>query len=237
MTIWFSNGTFNKINTDPNQRFSPEFLQCFSIDKVNAIELNCYNEAMVDYILGLPTFDVSGFLFVSFHTPAIHYDDNEETHRVLKKLRILHKRIGIKNFIFHADTIYDWNTLYAYRDLPISIENMDNNKSFGRSVADIKSILDRYDFGLTLDLQHCFVNDNSMQLALDFQKEFKDKIVEYHISGFEANILHYPLFNLQQDIIIDSLRYKNIPIIIESCFDEIGDQKKELAYIQNKIND
>jgi len=100
---------------------------------------------------------------------------------------------------------------------------------------DIQSILDKYNFGLTLDLQHCFVNDPTMKLAQDLQMKFHGRIVEYHISGFEEKAPHYPLYETRQDIIIESLIYKTIPIIIESVFDICGDEQDELRYIQKRL--
>jgi hypothetical protein len=74
-----------------------------------------------------------------------------------------------------------------------------------------------------------------MKLAFDFQEKFKERIVEYHIAGNGEEFLHYPLFKTKQDEIITSLQYPNIPIIIESTFDKIGEQEEELEYIKRKI--
>ena len=83
-----------------------------------------------------------------------------------------------------------------------------------------------------LDLQHCFVNDPSMQLAKDLHKAFGDRLVQYHISGYHPEYLHYPLYKTQQDIIIASMERKDLPIIVESTFEAKEELSKELPYIQ-----
>ena len=191
---------------------------------------------MIDYLIDATEFDLSYFTFISLHTPDLAYADDENSNRILSKLELLTRKYKIDNIIFHTDRVLNWNVLSNYKKIPISIENMDDHREFGKTINDVKSILDKYGFKLTLDLQHSFVNDNSMKLALDFQEKFKDKIVEYHVSGFDDEFLHYPLFKTNQNEIIDSLKYKNIPIIIESTFDQIGDQEKELEYIKNRMN-
>lgn len=237
MIIGFSNGNFYRIYFNSNERFSNEYINHYkSRGLANAIELDCSNETMIDYLLDINDFDLSYFTFISLHAPDLAYTDDENSNRVLSKLELLAKKYKINNFVFHTDTIFDWNVLNNYKNIPISIENMDNHKKFGRTIDDVKSILDKYDFKLTLDLQHCFVNDKSMKLALDFQEKFKDKIIEYHISGFDDELIHYPLFKTKQNEIIDSLKYKNMPIIIESTFDKIGEQEMELEYIKKRLN-
>lgn len=237
MIIGFGTGDFCRIYSNPNERFSNKYINHYkSRGLANAIELDCLNEVMIDYLLDITNLNLSYFTFISLHTPDLAYANDEDSNRVLSKLELLAKKYKINNFVFHTDKVLDWNIFNNYKNIPISIENMDDHKKFGKTIDDLKSILDKYNFKLTLDLQHCFVNDRSMKLASDFQEEFKDKIVEYHISGFDDEVLHYPLFKTKQNEIIDSLKNKNIPIIIESTFDQVGGQEKELEYIKNRIN-
>ncbi|MFC1608943.1 hypothetical protein ACFL2R_01675 [Patescibacteria group bacterium] len=233
MKIGFGTGDFYRINTTSSERFSKEFINHFKAGQANAIELACIDESLIDHLIRSDDVDLSAFKYVSIHTPDP--DQNIDPKTLLKKLAIIHKKFNIQNVVFHADSPMDWNILKKYPDLPISIENMDITKDFGKTIEEINSILSEYDFKLNLDLQHCFTNDESMNLALEFQKEFKGRIAEYHISGFEEKLFHYPLFKTRQDQIIHSLQNTNIPIIIESTFDEIGEHEKEIAYIKNTI--
>jgi hypothetical protein len=74
-----------------------------------------------------------------------------------------------------------------------------------------------------------------MQTAMEFQGLYKDRIVEYHISGHDEEKLHWPLFKTKQDIIIRSLLYPEIPIIIESEFENYDEAGKELNYIKSRM--
>lgn len=235
MKIGFACGDFYRLNKSSFERFDNNFIKYFSLPWVRAIELHCLDESMVDFLLEDTLLNLSYFSFISIHTPDLYYWNNEETNRIFSKFQLLHKKYNIFNFVFHTDKIFDWDFALQYKELPISIENTDDHKEFWRSVEDIDLILSQYKFGLTLDLQHCFVNDKSMKLAFDFQEKFKERIVEYHIAGNGKEFLHYPLFKTKQDEIITSLQYSNIPIIIESTFDKIGEQEEELDYIRGKI--
>lgn len=236
MIIGFGNGDFCRLYIDELERYSDLYTNLFKANnKTNALEIHCLNEDHMDYLIN-SNLDLSYFKYLSLHAPDFLHESNNISRRILSKLVLLYKKYKIQNIVFHVDKVKNWDLLLEYNILPISIENMDDQKNFGRSIEDIKSILDKYNFNLTLDLQHCFVNDNSMRLALNFQTLFKNRIVEYHISGYEKTYIHYPLFKTLQNKIIDSLKYKNTPIIIESIFDKIGDHEEELEYIIKKLN-
>jgi hypothetical protein len=237
MKIGFCNGDYYRIFSEPNERFSEKNLNLYTGQgKAKAIELHCINDGMINYLLNRENLDLSPFSFISLHTPHFPYKNNYSTNIFLSKLIALKEKFNIKNFVFHTDKDIDWDIFKNYKELPISIENMDNRKITGKTFNEIKTILDKYDFKLTLDLQHVFTNDSSMQLALLLQEEFRGRIAEYHISGFDPNLLHYPLFKTQQNIIIKSLKYTDLPIIVESTFDKLGEHETELEYILEKLN-
>ena len=66
--------------------------------------------------------------------------------------------------------------------------------------------------------------------------EFKNIIKEIHLSGYET--LHDPLYKTKQVEIIKYCRELNVPIIIESIFEEsdgIEGVKKEFDYILSNL--
>lgn len=236
MTIGFGNGDFWQLYANDLERFEDGVLQRFIDAGARAIELHCCNIDAVDHLLTHVCNAIHKFDFVSLHAPDLIYDDNRVTHDALTKIAQASKKFSIDNIVLHTDKVKNWNVIAAYKHMmPISIENMDDRKMWGRTVADVASILDIYDFGLTLDLQHCYVNDQSMHIAYDLQKMYKDRIVEYHISGYHPEKLHVPLCETRQDVIIESLFYPVVPIIIESVFNAYADAEKELWYIKNKL--
>lgn len=236
MIIGFATGNFYKLIQEEKYSFSSLNINYFKADGLaNAIELHCPNEEIIDYLIQKEDLDLSSFLYISVHAPSLIDKKEDVIKRILDKMRNLKEKYKIKNFVFHTEKDVEWSIFADYQDLPISIENMDNEKDVGKNIKDIEKILKEHPFSLTLDLQHCFTNDESMKLAIYFQKMFKERIVEYHLSGFEEEFLHYPLFKTNQDIIIESLLYKDIPIIIESCFEKRGEEIKELKYITEKM--
>ena len=157
------------------------------------------------------------------------------SNRILHKLEKIHHKHNLQNIVFHADIIDDWDWFNSFNKMPLSVENMDKRKNFGKSIKDMGSILDKYDFKLTLGLQHCFENDPTGKLAEDFQEVFEGRVVEYHLSGYDEKEIHYPLFRTKQDEIISWIKDKGLPIIIESPFDAMGEQSLELKYILERI--
>lgn len=236
MIIGFSSGDFHKLCSDFKERLSHNFIDNFKANnKANAIEIHCKNNEQINNLIE-ENFDLTYFEYISIHMPKITYTSDKNTYKLLDRIKLITKKYDIKNIVFHADNVLDWSIFDQYKTLPISIENMDDRKDFWKSIEDLEPILNRYNLNLTLDLQHCFVNDNTLKLARDFHNTFRNKIVEYHISWFEQDNLHYTLFRTGQDEIINSLELKNTPIIIESWLDEIWDSQKEFEYIISRLN-
>ncbi len=235
MILGFSNGDFWKLHEFELARFKDEYLKFLLDQGTNALELNCRNLESLNFLLENNMEILSEFKFVSMHAPDIFYEDNNTSHEILNSIEKACKKYSIQNVVFHVDKITDWDLIAKYTQIPVSVENMDDTKVFGQTLDDMKSILDKYDFNLTLDLQHCFTNDPTMKLAVELQNSFSDRIAEYHLSGFKEKVLHYPLFKTNQDIIIKNLLHTDKPIIIESVFDNFSEGKTELNYLKDKL--
>ncbi|MSU55131.1 MAG: hypothetical protein EXS46_01155 [Candidatus Taylorbacteria bacterium] len=161
--------------------------------------------------------DLEGFSFLSYHAPVLPYGKNKETEKFFSEIMLLHKLRPLDLLIVHPDSIQD-SSIFNDLPFPIGFENMDKNKKSHRTVAEMEKLLaQNSSWKLVLDVNHCFVNDPSMQLAHDFYSTLGDRIAEIHLSGFAK--LHDPLFETKQELIIKSIRDKNIPIIIESQMD------------------
>jgi len=204
-------------------------------DNVQAIELHYKEEKNLDLLINSNDFDFSKLEFVSIHAHAFIFDDNEKSHNLLEKYKQIVSKYKVKNIVVHADNVKNWEVLNKYKSLPISIENLDSLKNYGKTFEDMAKIFNKYEFGFTFDLQHCFTNDPTMKLAKKMHSEFKSRLVEYHISGFEEKYLHYPLFKTYQNEIIKSMQRRDVPIIIESAFQNLGEHITELNYITKKL--
>lgn len=238
MLIGFSNGNYYR-QQEEFDRYNNNLLQDFSINgQAQAIELHCHTEAMVDYLLTNETLNLSVYSYISLHTPCIPYEHTSKTRKLFENFKELHQKYNLKNFVFHTDCIRNNPELLnsLQKSIPLSIENMDDRKPFGQWVNDLKPLIETYAFNITLDLQHCYVNDQSLKLAEDFHNIFEKNIVEYHLSGFDEQFIHYPLFKTKQVEIIQALKKKNLPIIIESTFDNPKEHIQEFVYVQQHLN-
>lgn len=231
MTIGFSDKAFSELST--GNEYRKKYLKDINF---NAIELCCISEEMLDhFIKDVNVADYDNFEYISMHAPRCLGKTEEKTIRIWKKIEKMYKKFKLKNIVLHPDRIENWEIFKDFRYLPLSIENMDNRKESGKNIRDIEKIISKYDFNLTLDLNHCFGNDETMVLAEEFQKKFKNKIVEYHISGHGKPQRHVPFFKTKQNEILNFVKLKNIPIIIESILDEAGDKEKEFDYIMKNL--
>ena len=234
MKIGFGNGNFWRLNKDDFERFDDKIVQIFLDAKSDALELHCRNAEAFQFLLEKDGSNIKKFAYVSLHMPDLIFDDDVQTHDALNKLVKVCRKYAVSNVVFHADKVKRWDIIAKYA-IPVSVENMDGRKDFGNTIEDMKSILDCNDFALTLDLQHCFAIDETMQMAREFQRLYKGRIAQYHISGYDKKKLHIPLFKTKQDIIIESLLYPEIPIIIESEFEKYDEAEAEIEYIKSRI--
>lgn len=236
MLIGFSTGAFYKtvIGKFSNQAFSL-LRKC----DTNAIELSCLDVNDLSDLGSIRPNTVSSFKFKSLHAPALEfaYKDEDDTHQVLEHIKSLHHRFSFDCIIFHPDRIENWDVFKKYSALPIAIENMNSKKPAGKTVQQMRNILQKGDFKMLLDLQHCYSNDPTLQLAQDMYEEFKSIIVELHLSG-QTNIpgQHTPLYKTKQIQIIKAIPDRNIPLIIESPVEKSDEILQEYEYIRRSID-
>ncbi len=233
LIIWWSTGIFNEVEYPKNEDNYIE--RFFCKPNISAIEIminknrSLYCNITKDKIS-------KNFSYCSLHAPAHNYQKDNSSYEILNYLDKLCKELPIQNIVFHPDEVVDRNVFKEYPNIPFSIENMDERKICFQRIDDLAKIFNENpQIKFTLDLQHCFANDPTMQLAKDFHRVFKERLVEYHISWYHKEFLHYPLFKTKQLEIIHAIERTDIPLIIESGFDNTDDLEKEIEYIKKYI--
>jgi hypothetical protein len=192
----------------------------------NAIALHCPIEEF--YLMDmLEQDDLKDFDFVSFHSPC-----GIENLNILNRIQGFHNKLQFDAVTIHPNEIRNWNDLKSY-NIPFSIENMDEKKKIGRTLESMKKIMSQNDYNVTLDINHCYVNDPTLKLAEDLWDEFKGRISHFHLSGYEKS--HDPLIVTKQTSFIDFMKNKDRPIIIESVCKDLNQAKKEFNYIVNHL--
>ena len=224
MFLGFNTGRLEKISLEEKMKTFLE-LGC------NALEISFMDFAdgeIFDRELG--KFNLSNFKYLSLHTPVhnMFYKNDEKTKEVLCKVAEYHKKYNFKTIVVHPSLVEDFSIFTDY-NLPVAFENMDQRQNSYRNVFDMQKIFFETNFNMVLDVNHCYVNDNTMKLAVDFYDNFKDRIKEIHLSGYETH--HENLYKTKQIEIIKAIPDFNIPIIIESQQDSLEDIVNEYNYI------
>ncbi|MGM0629414.1 MAG: hypothetical protein ACQESA_03230 [Patescibacteria group bacterium] len=230
--VGFSDGTLNKLFSNEADRYKNIYLQDYFFD---AIEIHCSSEKTMDFIINdLDVNLYSKFRYISMHAPSF-YSENKDNIRLLQRLREIHKKFNLVNIVVHPDQINDWHILGNFRDLPLSVENMDSDKDSFKTAIDFEDLIYQMDVNITLDLNHIYDNDQGMFLAKEFHEKFSDKIVEYHLSGYDPIKKHVSLAKSKQMEIINALSFKEVPIIIESELDSIDSMVQEYDFIVKNL--
>jgi len=198
----------------------------------NAIEINCHSYLEVEKLEGMLSY-LEGFDYVSIHLPRdIKYKNDDKTKSLLAKIDDFYMKSGAELAVVHPDLVEDWSVFDDY-SINWAIENMDDRKKSFKYYNDLrKFFMEHGQWNLVLDLGHCNANDKTMALADKLISEFKNIIKEIHLSGYE--ILHDPLYKTKQVEIIKYCGELDVPIIIESIFEEsdgVDGVKKEFGYI------
>jgi len=225
MLLGFSTGSLYKTH----DALSPETFDIFRRIGANAIEIMCHDYESSAKLALLTESDLRGFEYVSLHAPSFESYSESEIVKILETISEAHKKIGFNVIVLHPFETMNWDVFKQY-DLPFAIENMDWRKSFGKYVESLKDIFEKFDAPMVLDLNHCYTNDPSMQLATDIVQNFAGRIKEIHLSGFET--LHEPLFKTKQQEILNAIPDKRLPIIIESGLETAQEAQQEFEYVR-----
>jgi hypothetical protein len=203
----------------------------------NAMEINLHhveNIGLLTNIFPLP----ETIHYLSFHAPGnVRYGDNSKTRQLLTEIESKYHKYNIKLIVVHPDLVDDWQVFNDFK-VNWAIENMDDRKDSYQDLLSLESFFaDHPSWKLVLDLGHCNANDKSMALADQIIGKLGDRISEIHLSGYRK--FHDPLYRSNQPEIIDYCNKLDVPIIIESMFDQgdgLNGVNKELEYIKNRLS-
>jgi len=229
MLLGFSTGCLYKTHN----RLAPATFDIFRQAGCNAIELMWHDFGQTQDFLKLQSSDLAGFEYVSVHAPIFAEQTPEEVVEILRILELKHQELHFDLVVMHPDGIMNWN-LFRSHDIPFAIENMDNRKTTCRNLEDLQKIFEQTDFRMVLDVNHCYSNDPSMQLAKNMAVAFSERICEVHLSGFAG--YHEPIYQTQQLEILQAIPNKQLPIILESGIAHVEEVEKEFKYVRNFLN-
>jgi hypothetical protein len=206
--IGFSTGALAKGDFREAMRMlSPHAPACLELSALRLSEVVALVEA-------LPTLDLNGYSYLSFHAPGRFLREEEEWLATL----LLSSVPADWPIVMHPDAIFDFSHWKPF-GRRLSIENMDRRKPCGRNVAELTEIFSELpEASLCFDIGHARQYDSSMTEAFLILTTFAERIVQVHVSEVNSDSQHDPIsygakLAFQQ---VAELIPQGIPIIVES---------------------
>lgn len=159
------------------------------VARIDAVELSALRDHELPALVGaLPTLDLSGFTYVSFHAPSKLQSLDEKL--VFELLRQLPATWPI---VAHPEILRTPALWRRFGDR-LCLENMDHRKSTGRTVDELHALFEIYpDATFCLDLGHARQIDPTMASALLMLRTFGNRLRQLHVSDVGSRGEHLPL--------------------------------------------
>lgn len=157
--------------------------------RINAVELSALRDHELPALVSaLPELDLAVFVYVSVHAPGKLQTLDEES--VFELLFRLPESWPI---VVHPE-ILRTPSLWRRLGTRLCIENMDDRKSTGRTVDEVRVLFEEFpDAGFCLDLGHARQIDPTMASALRMLREFSGRLRQLHVSEVGARGEHLPI--------------------------------------------
>jgi hypothetical protein len=156
---------------------------------ITAVELSALRDhELPELVSALPTLDVSGFAYISFHAPSKLQTLDEQT--VFELLLRLPESWPI---VAHPE-ILRTPSLWQQLGARLCIENMDDRKTTGRTPGELHALFEQFpEASFCLDLGHARQIDPTMALALWMLRDFADRLRQVHVSEVGSRGEHLSL--------------------------------------------
>lgn len=188
-------------------------IQKARLDGWRTVELTAISEerlfALVDILGSQPTM-LDGFDRVSIHAP-VTIASGEAVVEAFASL-------PPSEVVFHPETLSEGDTRVLSLRHRLVIENMDNQKSTGRTVEELRPVFEIHPAaGFCLDVAHVWANDPTLKLGHDLLDNFGHLLRQLHISGIEPDGAHRP--TTPGDLVLYQpllARCRHVPWILEA---------------------
>lgn len=197
--------------------------------EVDGVELSVTHENRFDTY----TKEISHSDYLSFHISG-----NEQHFEKIINLYSIHYP---ENVVIHPDTATEQLiSKYVNKNIPISIENTDKDSDSGYKINELEFILNKYNINLTVDVQHIYERDRTMEYGYELLNNFEDDIVELHVSGQSERTRHELIHKSDNkreicEFISKFYNKSSAPMIIEGKYENIDDLNKEYNLLKNLV--
>jgi hypothetical protein len=184
---------------------------------LKAIELSALRDhELAPLVEAVPNLDLKSFDYVSFHAPSKLVDIGEAA-----ATDLLLQLPEAWPIVVHPD-ILRTSKLWARFGSRLCIENMDNRKTTGRTVPELRELFNMLpEATFCLDAGHAKQIDPTMATAILMLREFGDRLRQIHVSDVGASGEHFAI-GVMARLAFSRLAAhvpKECPIIIESVID------------------
>lgn len=173
-----------------------------------------YDERFRALVGSLDRVRLQSFRRVSVHAPAGRVGSPAETAAALVAWPTAFE------LVLHPDVYRGQTGLRALGSRAV-FENMDVAKGFGRSVADLHEVFERFpEAGFCLDVAHVWTNDPSLALGFDLIDAFGDRLRQLHVSGIEPDGTHRTTTRSDLELYRPLLdRCRHVPWLLEAVLE------------------
>jgi len=156
---------------------------------LKAIELSALRDyELAPLVEAVPKLDLRSFDYVSFHAPSKLRDMDEAT-----AADLLLRLPEAWPIVVHPDILQN-TKLWTRFGSRLCVENMDNRKTTGRTVAELRDLFQRLPAAtFCLDVGHAKQIDPTMATAILMLREFGDRLRQVHMSDVGARGEHFAI--------------------------------------------
>jgi hypothetical protein len=197
---------------------------------LKAIELSALRDhELAPLVEAVPRLDLKSFDYVSFHAPSKLREMDEAT-----AADLLLRLPEAWPIVVHPDILRNtklWNRFGSR----LCVENMDNRKTTGRTVAELRELFQRLPAAtFCLDVGHAKQIDPTMATAILMLREFGSRLRQVHMSDVGARGEHFAIG------VMARLAFNRVaahvpmacPIIIESVIDSAAIEREVEAAME-----
>ena len=177
------------------------------------LELSVMTEELLDSLVSFVRRDghaLDRFERVSIHAPV----------RVSRPVKAVAETLAAMgegwDVVFHPD-VYGSEPALRRLGRRVVFENMDIQKSFGRTASDLATVFAGHEeAGFCLDVAHVWTNDPTLGLADELLDSFGARLRQVHVSGIEPDGTHRTTTAADLDLYAPVLaRCEHVPWLLE----------------------
>lgn len=206
--------------------------------KANAVELSLSNDNQKIKSL-LSNEEIGEFQYLSLH--LLDYDNSQSELSQISLIKKVFERRRPTACLIHPLRIPEsYLEALASQGIPIVIENMDKDKDLGYCLEELEGLLQRFQIGFVLDVQHAYEHDSTMKYALDLFQMARDKLTYFHVSG-ETKDNHHVLVNKSEnrkaitDFLSAAFSEIHAPIILEGEYTTADEVSQEINFLKSEL--